>query len=362
MESYGEILQKTREEKNLDIDKIAREISIEKRFLVGLENEDYSAFPGEAYMVGFLRNYSNYLELDTNFILKLYNNKKIQEAPVPVELLAKRKSPFLLPAIIIPSVLIVGVILTISILLVNKKKAAQEDNVIVASNQTINKYELNNEKFAKRIYKGDQLLFPSDNGNIILTVKDTLSSFGLETPAGVIYTDLSEENEIDIDGDTLSDMIVYVSDISDTDEKRGAEVSILLRHGSFVSDSANQIENINLATDLKTSRPYKVILEDNRAYPFTINVSFRGPCLFRDKIDNSNSVETYFTSGEVFTANPKNGIRLWISNSNVVKISLIVDTQTFDFDIGASGQVLVEDIKWIKDVDGKYKLVVIELD
>ena len=362
MESYGEILQKTREEKNLDIDKIAREISIEKRFLVGLENEDYSAFPGEAYMVGFLRNYSNYLELDTNFILKLYNNKKIQEAPVPVELLAKRKSPFLLPAIIIPSVLIVGVILTISILLVNKKKAAQEDNVIVASNQTINKYELNNEKFAKRIYKGDQLLFPSNNGNIILTVKDTLSSFGLETPAGVIYTDLSEENEIDIDGDTLSDMIVYVSDISDTDEKRGAEVSILLRHGSFVSDSANQIENINLATDLKTSRPYKVILEDNRAYPFTINVSFRGPCLFRDRIDNSNSVETYFTSGEVFTANPKNGIRLWISNSNVVKISLIVDTQTFDFDIGASGQVLVEDIKWIKDVDGKYKLVVIELD
>ena len=362
MESYGEILQKTREEKNLDIDKIAREISIEKRFLVGLENEDYSAFPGEAYMVGFLRNYSNYLELDTNFILKLYNNKKIQEAPVPVELLAKRKSPFLLPAIIIPSVLIVGVILTISILLVNKKKAAQVDNVIVASNQTINKYELNNEKFAKRIYKGDQLLFPSNNGNIILTVKDTLSSFGLETPSGVIYTDLSEENEIDIDGDTLSDMIVYVSDISDTDEKRGAEVSILLRHGSFVSDSANQIENINLATDLKTSRPYKVILEDNRAYPFTINVSFRGPCLFRDKIDNSNSVETYFTSGEVFTANPKNGIRLWISNSNVVKISLIADTQTFDFDIGASGQVLVEDIKWIKDVDGKYKLVVIELD
>lgn len=362
MESYGEILQKTREEKNLDIDKIAREISIEKRFLVGLENEDYSAFPGEAYMVGFLRNYSNYLELDTNFILKLYNNKKIQEAPVPVELLAKRKSPFLLPAIIIPSVLIVGVILTISILLVNKKKAAQEDNVIVASNQTINKYELNNEKFAKRIYKGDQLLFPSNNGNIILTVKDTLSSFGLETPSGVIYTDLSEENEIDIDGDTLSDMIVYVSDISDTDEKRGAEVSILLRHGSFVSDSANAIENINLATDLKTSRPYKVILEDNRAYPFTINVSFRGPCLFRDKIDNSNSVETYFTSGEVFTANPKNGIRLWISNSNVVKISLIADTQTFDFDIGASGQVLVEDIKWIKDVDGKYKLVVVELD
>ena len=31
MESYGELLRKAREEKNLDLNKIAREISIEKR-------------------------------------------------------------------------------------------------------------------------------------------------------------------------------------------------------------------------------------------------------------------------------------------------------------------------------------------
>ena len=39
MESYGEILRNKREEKNLNIDKIAREISIEGRYLQGLEDE-----------------------------------------------------------------------------------------------------------------------------------------------------------------------------------------------------------------------------------------------------------------------------------------------------------------------------------
>ena len=62
MDSYGEILRNAREEKNLNIEKISREISIESKYLTGLEEEDNGVFPGEAYMVGFLRNYSNYLE------------------------------------------------------------------------------------------------------------------------------------------------------------------------------------------------------------------------------------------------------------------------------------------------------------
>ena len=38
------------------------------------------------------------------------------------------------------------------------------------------------------------------------------------------------------------------------------------------------------------------------------------------------------------------------------------DYKGYDLEIGKACQVLVEDIKWIKDTDGKYKLVVIELD
>lgn len=364
MESFGEQLKKAREEKLLDLDKIAREISIERRYLEGLEEEDSSVFPGEAYLTGFLRNYANYLELDSEYLLKLYHNKKLQESPIPTGLLVKPKPKFLLPAIIIPSVLLIAIITTVSILLASKKKIDPDADVIVSSKTGVHKYELGDQKFTQRVYKGDQFVIPTENNTqIILTVRDTLSSFGIDTPSGVYYVELSEESEIDINGDNVSDMIVYVSDISSTDDSRGAEVSFLLRHGLSVQIAdATEVDDIPFASEIKSKHPQKVIHEDNRAYPFTVNASFRGPCLFRDKVDNENSVETYFSRGEVFTATPHNGIRMWISNNNAVKFTVIADSKSFDLDIGASGQVFVEDIKWIKDTDGRYKLVVIELD
>ena len=362
MDSYGELLRNAREEKNLNIEKIAREISIESRYLAGLEDEDNGVFPGEAYMIGFLRNYSNYLELDTNYILKLYNNKKIQESPVPEGLLIKRRPRWLVWAIVIPSVLVVAAVTIVLVLLATKKNVVEDDSVILSGKAKAKQYELGDSKFTQRVYKGDQILVPTDKGQIVLTVRDTLSSFGLDTPSGVFYTDLAEETEIDINGDSNPDLIVYVSDISSTDESRGVEMSMLLRHGiSTVSSSVN-VDDIPFETEITSKHPQKVILEDNRAYPFTINASFRSSCLFRDKVDNDNSVESYFAKGEVFTANPHNGIRLWISNSNAVKFTIVADSRTFDLDIGAAGQVLVEDIKWIKDSDGRYKLIVVELD
>ena len=74
------------------------------------------------------------------------------------------------------------------------------------------------------------------------------------------------------------------------------------------------------------------------------------------------AIEAYFTSGEVATITANNGVRLWMSNCNTVKFGIVADARTYDLEIGKAGQVLAEDIKWIKDTDGKYKLVVIELD
>ena len=62
----------------------------------------------------------------------------------------------------------------------------------------------------------------------------------------------------------------------------------------------------------------------------------------------------------MMTAN--NGVRVWTSNGNTVKFTVIADTKNYDLEIGKAGQVLVEDIKWVRDSEGKYRLVVVELD
>ena len=358
MDSYGALLKEARESKNLDLDTVARETAIIRRYIEGLEEEDNSAFPGEAYLTGFLRNYADYLGVDAETVLTLYKNKQLQESPVPEGLIEKHRPKYLIPLIVSASVVVFAAIAIPLIMLCNKKIG---DNKLVAVEvkNGERKYQLADKTFSDRLYKGDQLIYPGEEGDIVLTVSKTFDTFGIQTPVGDLYTELSEEAELDIDGDAISDLIVYVSDLSMTDESRGAEVRILKRHGSAVSGVAS--DDILLASEIGNSK-YKVIFEDTRAYPFTLNGNFRASCVFRIKVDRSEADEQYYTSGEVITRTAANGVRLWISNINAVKFSIIADLKSYDLDIGKAGQVVAQDIKWIKDTDGKYKLVVIELD
>ena len=91
MESYGELLRKTREEKNVSLEEIERATAITKNYILALEEERSDDFPGESYFVGFLTNYCEFLGINADEVLHLYHAKKIQEAPVPVELTRKQK-------------------------------------------------------------------------------------------------------------------------------------------------------------------------------------------------------------------------------------------------------------------------------
>lgn len=360
MDSYGEILRKAREDKHLDQEFVSRETSIALSYIVGLEEEDNSAFPGEAYMQGFMRNYAEYLGINPDTVLILYKNKKLQESPVPEGLIVHEKPAFFWPLVLGGGGFAFVLLIVLLSVFVFFKKDANNGEVVVEKNSATKKYELTDKVLTGRFYVGDQILFPNGDGNVVLTVRDTLSAFGLECPVGTLYTDLAEESELDIDGDSNTDLIVYVSDISATNASRGAEVRVLKRGEGVYISAVNQ-EDIPFAAEV-TGRKQTVILEDNRAYPFTVNGSFRGACEFRYKIDRRDAVEAYFTSGEVVTITANNGVRLWMSNCNTVKFGIVADSKSYDLEIGKAGQVLAEDIKWIKDTDGKYKLVVIELD
>lgn len=361
MDSYGEILRSAREAKGVDRETAARETSITLSFVVGIEEEDDNAFPGEAYMQGFMRNYAEYLGVNPETVITLYKNKKLQEAPIPDELYVQDKPVYFWPLICGGAAFLVIAVIVVLLVFSKLKKDNDGSQVVVEKDNKIKKYELTDKALSTRVYKGDQFIFPSDQGNVVLTVNDTLSAFGLDCPVGTLYTDLAEESELDIDGDSNTDLIVYVSDISATNASRGAQVRILKRGEGVFFSAVNQ-EDIPFATELGTNHKQLVILEDNRAYPFTINGSFRGSCEFRYKIDRRDAVGAYFTSGEVATITANNGVRLWMSNCNTVKFGIVADSKSYDLEIGKAGQVLAEDIKWIKDTDGKYKLVVIELD
>ena len=91
-ETLGSKLKTAREAKGLSLNIIYQETKIAARYLEALEQEDFNAFPGESYILGFLKNYGEYLDLDVNELLSLYRVIKIQEQPVPLERLFKLPS------------------------------------------------------------------------------------------------------------------------------------------------------------------------------------------------------------------------------------------------------------------------------
>lgn len=81
MANIGARIQETRLKKGLTLDRIADDTNISVRFLAKIENDDFTGFPGEPYIVGFIRNYADYLGLDPEEIVATYRRKDAAAVP-----------------------------------------------------------------------------------------------------------------------------------------------------------------------------------------------------------------------------------------------------------------------------------------
>ncbi|WP_314743447.1 helix-turn-helix domain-containing protein [Treponema lecithinolyticum] len=367
MENFGAILRKKREEKNITLETASRDTVISKQYLTALENENIDVFPGHTYVTGFLRNYSDYLGTDTEYLLKLFRGKVIQEAPIPEELIIKRHLSRTWWIVIISASATVFALLTFLIVYftVIKPKSQQLSSADLGKEKK-QSYTLSSIPFQRRLYKGDFIKVPSADGPVTLTVSQTVNALAFDTPIGTQFVELGEELEMDVDGKGGSDIVVFLSDISKADENLGAEVRMFAKAGKAASADENVVSAGSVSLEsgevLKEGTKQVVILQDNRAYPFAVNASFRGVCLYRYKSDRNDAAENFFISGDTLKMQAQNTLRLWISNANTVKMQLIADGKSYDLEMGHPGQVSVQDIRWIKEANGVYKLTVAEVD
>lgn len=60
----GSALENARRQRGLTLDEVEQATKIRKRYLQGLENDDYGVLPDAVYVQGFVKTYANYLGLD----------------------------------------------------------------------------------------------------------------------------------------------------------------------------------------------------------------------------------------------------------------------------------------------------------
>ncbi len=74
MSTVGQILSITRNSKKLSINDIAIELKISKSIIIDLENDKIKNDSDFIFNIGHLRSYSNFLDLDTDIIIKKFKN------------------------------------------------------------------------------------------------------------------------------------------------------------------------------------------------------------------------------------------------------------------------------------------------
>lgn len=72
MITAGEVIKNKREELKKDLSSVSADTKIQKRYLEYIENNEFEKFDSDVFATGFLKIYSQYLDLDVEKILALY--------------------------------------------------------------------------------------------------------------------------------------------------------------------------------------------------------------------------------------------------------------------------------------------------
>jgi len=84
MSELGKALSQARIARGLSLEDCERDTRISKRYLDALEREDWKVFPAPVYSRAFLRTYAQYLGLDPQQLMRLYQTQEETELkPLP---------------------------------------------------------------------------------------------------------------------------------------------------------------------------------------------------------------------------------------------------------------------------------------
>jgi len=374
MESLGQKLRETREQHNFSLEQVARDTHISKQYLEALEQENFSMIPGETYIIGFLRNYAEYLSLNPEELVALYKNIQIQEQPLPMTELLDRSRPKSSSRIIVLLVIILAVLgaggyLIYRFVISSERQAAPRAAAAQELSQpTVQQPEgeellFRDEAVTRWFELDDTIGFPL-NGNIYrLQIVDIDRTLTIKVPGGTLDMPIGQDRQLDVNGDGRNDLRILLNDLDATDVAKRANLSLYKITKATVPEvaEAGEVEEavesaVSEPTAAEPSAGTTTIISADTPAPFRVSISFRGYCLFRYLVDNDIREERFFHKGESFSLDARNEVQLWISNVGVVRLMVAGR----EIEVGRPGAVTTKQIRWSRDdAGGQYALEVV---
>lgn len=357
MESIGDTLKSSREERGYSIEQVARDTNIARRFIIALEEENFSEFPGDTYLLGFLRNYSEYLGLDPERMSSLYKNMQLQEQPAPMEeLIETRRGPSKAAVLIavVAVVLLAGGGAAYYFLAGGKEQAPapaeQEEQERSVREQEVS-YEMTEEILERRFGEGAVIGVRFGEQVKRLEVAEVAQEVRLVFSSGSAVFSLGDERPVDMDGDGENDLRLGVYDID-----RSNSTAVLRLDRSLIAREGEEAEMqepaesgapaaVGSTSEEERREEPRTILTAEEPEPFTISAVMRGFCMVRYEKDGDIRDQRYFDKGESFRLDVSRQATIWVSNAG----SFNAKIRGEEVSLGGAGEVAVKMFRWEED-------------
>ena len=90
-DGFGHQFKTARDEKNLSIEDVSRELHLDKKIILALESEDHTQLPAAAFVCGYIRNYAKLLKIQAEPLIEYYKNERNGDTLEPALKIIKEK-------------------------------------------------------------------------------------------------------------------------------------------------------------------------------------------------------------------------------------------------------------------------------
>ena len=368
MESIGDRLRQAREAKKLTVKNVAIDTNMAPTYIEALEDEDFDKFPGETYIVGFLKTYSEYLKLDPDEMVMLYKGYKIGESATPLEELTRPTRPQVITNILalydryrnlifFAGVALVSVLVIWGVWAMNRSDVSIDGSDSVSqikksyeesqnsSIKNIKSLQLSNDKGFTLVYKGEAVQFLVENKEVVFLLKE----IG-ENKVTVNFLNDDKDIVIEMDKqvpvtpvDCPREVLLTLKGLTESRAKVMIELGRDLKAELNAAAALSQNSDVQPVTEGDNTR---VIAQNNKSLKIVFEVKFIQKSFIEIYLDGNRKQRGFMPAGSVERWEASEYIQMKIGNAGGIKSTI----NGKEFTFGKPGQVANKIITWKKDV------------
>jgi transcriptional regulator with XRE-family HTH domain len=383
MEQLGSIFKEARAKSNKTLDDASKETKIAKKYLLAIENEEFDVFPGETYLVGFMRNYAQFLGLDPDEIVLKYKDYKIQEQPAPIEQLTARPRNtrrYMVLAVIGAAILVVVITLLAGgkregERIAGKDKKPVEDKKKSPQDQKGAKvFVFEEEEVIRNFDKNEIIEIPQKTGKYTIRIDDTAEKLSFSIGNMPFSASADERVEVDFDRDGRKDISLRVNELGEGSAnitvKKLFKTDLVGSELKAVEKPGTGQASAPAAGKEKTAGPPEVVITKEEGLPASIPVAPKtgfqiltsyektgistqikgaSPTYLGYSVDKGPKKESVVKNGDQIDFTARDEVKLMVSNAQGVTLEI----NKVPVPLGERGQVVAKSVRWYRDAANK---------